>query len=97
VERDQLDNRHPHGGYRILSHWSRSQVEAGTVAVQIGGCVSLINTNLIKHPMNWVTILLMLIIAGIFGHLLLSLLDQEPTSRTISVPAGLPASYSPNQ
>jgi hypothetical protein len=57
--------------------------------------MSIINTKLIAHPMNWIIILLMLAIAGIFGHLLLSVLDQEP-STGISVPAGLPVGYSPN-
>ena len=52
--------------------------------------MAIINTKLISHPMNWLIILLMLVIAGIFGHLLLSLLDQEPaTSNTTTVPAGL--------
>jgi hypothetical protein len=58
--------------------------------------MAIVNTKLLSHPMNWLIILLMLIIAGIFGHLLLSLLDQEPTAAAIAVPAGLPVNYSPN-
>lgn len=54
--------------------------------------MELINTRLLSHPMNWVTILLMLVIAGIFGHLLLSLLEQEPASKN-----NIPASLSTNQ
>jgi hypothetical protein len=50
--------------------------------------MAFINTRLIAHPMNWLIILLMLIIAGIFGHLLLSILDQEPSSKTVAVPQG---------
>lgn len=57
--------------------------------------MNILNWKLISHPMNWVIIMLMLIIAGIFGHLILSVLDQEPASVT-QVPAGLPAGYSPN-
>jgi hypothetical protein len=51
----------------------------------------MINAKLISHPMNWVIVLLMLAIAGIFGHLLLSVLDQEPMGvhSASSLPAGL--------
>jgi hypothetical protein len=38
----------------------------------------LVNTGLLKNPINWLTVLLMLTIAGIAGHLLLSYFDQEP-------------------
>ena len=37
----------------------------------------IINWQLAKHPMNWVTILLMLVIAGIAGHLALSYFGVE--------------------
>ncbi len=57
--------------------------------------MTILNWKLISHPMNWLIILLMLAIAGIFGHLLLSVLDQEPATG-INVLAGLPAGYSPN-
>lgn len=51
--------------------------------------MQIINTRLISHPMNWLIILLMLIIAGIFGHLLLTILDQEPArAKTATVPQG---------
>lgn len=40
--------------------------------------------------MNWLTIWLMILIAGIFGHLLLTLFEQEPsTAKTAAMPAGL--------
>lgn len=39
-----------------------------------------INTNLAKQPMNWIVILLMLVIAGMGGHLLLSYFGIEPTT-----------------
>lgn len=55
--------------------------------------MTIINWRLISHPMNWVIILLMLIIAGIFGHLLLTILEQEPaTASTRGVPNGYSAS-----
>jgi hypothetical protein len=38
----------------------------------------LVNTGLITQPVNWITILLMLVIAGIAGHLLLSYFKTEP-------------------
>jgi len=54
--------------------------------------MKLLNTRLISHPMNWITIMLMIIIAGIFGHLLLTMLEQEPARP--GVPA---AGYTDNQ
>lgn len=39
----------------------------------------LINTSLISHPINWVVILLMLVIAGGIGHFALSLAGIEPS------------------
>lgn len=44
--------------------------------------MAILNTRLLSHPMNWVIVLLMLMIAAIFGHLLLSLLEQEPATAT---------------
>lgn len=38
----------------------------------------IVNWNLIKHPINWAIILLMLIIAGMAGSLLLSHFGVEP-------------------
>lgn len=51
--------------------------------------MNLINLKLISHPMNWIIILGMLTIGGIFGHLLLSIFDQEPASGNTTLPAGL--------
>lgn len=39
---------------------------------------NVINVRLLKHPMNWVIILLMLMIAGFAGHLALSYFGSEP-------------------
>lgn len=50
----------------------------------------MINWRLLSHPMNWLTVWLMIFIAGIFGHLLLSFFDQEPaTAVSTAMPAGL--------
>ncbi len=40
----------------------------------------MLNWSLLKHPLNWVIILLMLILAGIAGHLLLSYAGIEPAT-----------------
>jgi hypothetical protein len=37
-----------------------------------------INWKMVTHPMNWLVIILMLIIAGAIGHYLMSLFGQEP-------------------
>lgn len=42
--------------------------------------MQVVNWRVIAHPINWVTILLMLIIAGIGGHFLLNLLGHDPST-----------------
>lgn len=50
----------------------------------------IINVKLISHPMNWAIIILMLVIAGMGGHLLLSFLEKEPaTGNDSKTPQGL--------
>lgn len=39
----------------------------------------IINVRLLSHPMNWLTVFLMLVIAAIAGHEVLSLVQIEPT------------------
>lgn len=48
--------------------------------------MQVINWRMVSHPINWLVILLMLVIAAIFGHLLLSLLEQEPATKNSPVP-----------
>jgi hypothetical protein len=43
--------------------------------------VELVNIKLLSHPMNWLTVLLMLVIAGIAGHEILSLVNVEPATK----------------
>jgi hypothetical protein len=40
--------------------------------------MQLVNTRIITHPLNWAIIILMLVIAVMGGHLLLSYFDHEP-------------------
>jgi hypothetical protein len=42
--------------------------------------MQVLNFDLLKHPMNWLIILLMLVIAGIAGHLFMTLVGAEPTN-----------------
>lgn len=42
--------------------------------------MSIVNVNLLKHPLNWVIILLMLIIAGAAGHMILQRAGFEPAA-----------------
>jgi hypothetical protein len=42
--------------------------------------MQIINVDLIKHPMNWLIIFFMLVIAAIAGHEVLSLAKIEPAS-----------------
>jgi hypothetical protein len=40
--------------------------------------MQIINTDLVTHPMNWVVIFFMLVLAAIAGHFFLALLGVEP-------------------
>jgi hypothetical protein len=46
--------------------------------------MEVVNWRMVKHPLNWFIVLMMLVIAAIFGHLLLTLLEQEPATRNNS-------------
>lgn len=46
----------------------------------------MLNWQLMKHPMNWVTILLMLVLAGIAGHLALTYFGFAPAQPQNNVP-----------
>lgn len=54
-----------------------------------------LNWRIVSHPINWVTILLMLIIAGAFGHMALTLFGKNPATKDGSSYAQLPAGQSP--
>lgn len=55
------------------------------------------NWKLVSHPMNWLTILLMVIIAGSIGHFLLSYLGIEPNLKAQSSYDAMPAGQSPGE
>lgn len=42
--------------------------------------MQIINLDIIKHPLNWLIILMMLVIVAIAGHLALTKLGIEPAS-----------------
>lgn len=44
--------------------------------------MTVINTGLISHPMNWLIIFLMLVVAAIAGHELMSLAQLEPATQS---------------
>lgn len=54
--------------------------------------VAIVNTRLLSHPMNYIIIGLMLTILAVFGHLVLTILDQEPATAT-GGKKGLPTGY----
>ncbi len=59
-----------------------------------GGVGVIVNTRLISHPMNWLIVFLMLVIAGMFVHLVMHLLDQAPA--TAATATGEPQGYTTN-
>jgi hypothetical protein len=44
--------------------------------------MQIINWSLIKHPMNWVILLLMIVIAGITIHIVLDFYNVNPAPAT---------------
>jgi hypothetical protein len=42
--------------------------------------MQIINWEIAKHPMNWVTVLLMVFIAGIFIHLVMDFYGAKPAT-----------------
>jgi hypothetical protein len=44
--------------------------------------MQIINVELIKQPLNWAIIFLMVVIASIAGHQLLTLAGMEPATNT---------------
>jgi hypothetical protein len=46
----------------------------------------IVNTGLLKHPMNWVIVTLMLVLAGVAGHLVLGYFGVSASEPTPSQP-----------
>lgn len=55
--------------------------------------MNVINFGLMKHPMNWVIVTLMVVIAGIAGHLALSYFGVSP--KTDGGKKSLPSQITP--
>jgi len=52
--------------------------------------MQIVNWRIISHPMNWAIILMMVVIAAMGGHLLLTYFEQEPArSSDEQIPDGL--------
>jgi hypothetical protein len=81
LERYKLDHHCAHGGGRI---WDpRRGAEVHLCGERIVDGIS-VNWKLVSHPINWLVILLMLVIAGTAGHLLLSLAGIEAATNNIN-------------
>lgn len=59
--------------------------------------MQVVNWRMVSHPMNWITFILMVIIAGSIGHLLLTYLGIEPTLKGQSSYDAAPAGQSPGE
>lgn len=42
--------------------------------------MKIVNTGILKNPLNWLIVLLMLILAGTAGHLAMTWFGHEPAS-----------------
>jgi uncharacterized membrane protein len=56
-----------------------------------------INFRMISHPMNWVTLMLMVLIAGAIGHYFLTYLGIEPQVTQKLAFSAMPAGQSPGE
>jgi len=59
--------------------------------------MAVINFKMMSHPMNWLTILLMVIIAGAIGHMFLTYLGMEPSTKAKLAYTEMPAGQSPGE
>lgn len=67
MECGELDYRDSDGCWRVCYPQGPSDV-VSEVTVELGALMQLVNWGLIKNPLNWVIVLLMLLIAGFAGH-----------------------------
>jgi hypothetical protein len=56
-----------------------------------------INFRMASHPMNWITFMLMILIAAAIGHYFLSYLGIEPQIQQKLAFAAMPAGQTPGQ
>ena len=60
--------------------------------------MGIVNWKMASHPINWITLLLMVIIAGAIGHLVMSYIGIEPATKARnSGYAKMPAGQSPGE
>ena len=61
--------------------------------------MKILNLKLMSHPLNWATVLVILLIAGAYGHLILQYLGHSPSSTNGKASAwtAQPAGQSPGQ
>lgn len=60
--------------------------------------MKVINWRLVSHPLNWATVILMVLIAGLFGHYILEYLGISPaTAKNRSAWTDQPAGQNPGQ
>ena len=77
----KLDNCRVDGVDYVFPAWTSTKVHAGTaIDKRELNMNKFINLDLLSHPLNWLIIFLMLVIAAIAGHELLSLFGTEPAS-----------------
>lgn len=48
----------------------------------------IVNFDLMKHPLNWLIVLTMLVLAGIAGHLAMELIGKSPAKPAALASAG---------
>ena len=76
-----MGNRRFDGTHCILFARHRAKIHARQNGRNGGELMDkIINVSLLAHPMNWLTVLLMLTIAAIAGHEILSLVKLEPAT-----------------
>jgi hypothetical protein len=78
LERSELDHHRIDGGSRFCRARFRAEGLAEPQRKDGGSDIMILNWRLAKHPMNYVIITLMLVIAGIAGHLVLSWMGLSP-------------------
>jgi hypothetical protein len=52
-----------------------------------------VNTKILSHPLNWIQVFLMLTIAGVAGHFVMSYFDREPATQPTSGYSNIPAGF----
>jgi hypothetical protein len=59
--------------------------------------MNVVNWKMVSHPINWLTFMLMVVIAGAIGHYALALFGIQPARANRSSYDEMPAGQSPGQ